>query len=309
MAHEHVVEHGSTRGSQQGHEDQEHVVLPEPTAWPVVLAIGLTFGFASLVTNPIMGYLGLGLTIVAAVGWFLDVLPHEKHEVLPIVVEEIAFVTTRSRVARMELSPTSGDASSPGHEVTPQHASPVVSGLKGGIAGGIAMIFPALLYGLLRYHSVWYTVNLLGGAGVAALQNASPQEIAQFHWGGLLVASMIQASTCLLVGLLYGALLPIMPKHPMILGGLVAPALWTGLLHSTLGIINPFLDARIDWWWFAVSQVTFGLVAGYVVARQGGLRDMRSQPFAVRLGIETPGVGHMAERIDHEDAGREGERK
>ena len=166
------------------------------------------------------------------------------------------------------------------------------------------MIFPALLYGLLRYHSVWYTVNLLGGAGVAALQNATPAQIAQFHWGGLAVASVIQAVTCVLVGLLYGALLPIMPRHPIILGGLVAPALWTGLLHSSLGIINPFLDARIDWWWFAVSQVTFGLVAGYVVARQGGLRDMRSQPFAVRAGIETPGVGHMAGRGEHEGEGK-----
>jgi hypothetical protein len=304
MAHEQVVEHGSSHVSQQGHEDHEHVVLPEPTAWPVVLAIGLTLGFASLVTNPIMGYLGLGLTIVAAVGWFLDVLPNEKHEVIPVVVEEIQFTTTRRRVARLQIEPSAGEVSSPGHKVTPQHASPVISGLKGGIAGGIAMIFPALLYGLLRYHSIWYTVNLLGGAGVAALQNATPEQIAQFHWGGLLVASMIQASTCLLVGLLYGALLPIMPKHPIILGGLVAPALWTGLLHSTLGIINPFLDARIDWWWFAVSQVTFGVVAGYVVAKQGGLRDMRSQPFAVRLGIETPGLVHPGHPSDHD-----GERK
>ena len=299
MAHGHVTQHGG----EHGHDDHESVALPGPTAWPVVLALGLTFTLASLVTNTLMAFLGLLLTIVASVGWFLDVLPHEKHEVMPVVVEEIEFTTTRLRVARLEM-PSSGESSSPGHEVTPQHASPVISGLKGGIAGGIAMIFPALLYGLLRYHSIWYTVNLLGGAGVAALQNASPQEIAQFHWGGLAVASLIQGVTCILVGLLYGALLPIMPKHPIILGGLVAPALWTGLLHSTLGIINPFLDARIDWWWFALSQVTFGVVAGLVVARQGGLRDMRSQPFAVRVGLETPGVGHMVDR-SHD----EGERK
>ena len=42
-----------------------------------------------------------------------------------------------------------------------------MSGIKGGIAGGIAMIFPALLYGLSQHHSIWYPVNLLGGAGVA----------------------------------------------------------------------------------------------------------------------------------------------
>ena len=291
--HEYVQPHGSAH-DHGGHDSHgESVALPEPTAWPVILAVGLTFMAASLVTNHLLLYLGLAFTIAAAFGWFRDVLPHERHEVMPVTVEHLEFTSTRLRVARLALPSTPGEAPSPGHEQTPQHASPVISGLKGGIAGGIVMVFPALLYGLLRYHSIWYTVNLLGGAGVAALQNATPEQIAQFHWGGLAVATVIQATTCVLVGLLYGAMLPIMPKHPIVLGGLVAPALWTGLLHSTLGIINPFLDARIDWWWFAASQVTFGLVAGYVVARQGGLRDMRTQPFAVRLGIETPGLGHM----------------
>ncbi len=288
--HEYAPSRDDAHGPHGGTGDS--VVLPASTAWPVVLALGLTLTAAALVTNHMILYLGLAFTIAGAVGWFRDVLPHEHHEVVPVVYETIAFRSTRTSVARLEL-PKISDLSSPGHEQTPQHASPVLSGLKGGIAGGIVMVFPALLYGLLRYHSIWYTVNLLGGAGVAALQNATPEQIAQFHWGGLLVATVIQATTCVLVGLLYGAMLPIMPRHPIILGGLVAPALWTGLLHSTLGIINPFLDARIDWWWFAASQVTFGLVAGYVVARQGGLRDLRSQPFAVRLGIETPGVGHM----------------
>jgi hypothetical protein len=299
MANEHAVtEHAQPELHAHTHGADEHgsVVLPEATAWPIVLAFGLTLLFASLVTNTIIAYLGGLLTLVGAVGWFRDVLPHEKHEVLPIVVEEIEFTSTRRRVARLQIPSANSKAGSPGHESTPEHASPIISGLKGGIAGGIAMIFPALLYGALRYHSIWYTVNLLGGAGVAALKNATPEQIAQFHWGGLAVASVIQGVTCVLVGLLYGAMLPIMPKHPIILGGLVAPALWTGLLHSSLGIINPFLDARIDWWWFAASQVTFGLVAGYVVSKQGGLRDLRSQPFAVRLGIETPGIGHMRDQ-------------
>jgi hypothetical protein len=268
------------------------VVLPEPTAWPIVLAIGFTLLFASLVTNTILGYLGGVLILFGAVGWFRDVLPHERHEAIPVTTEELVFTSTRTEVERLHFPGGKASANAPGHERTPVHANLILAGVKGGIAGGIAMIFPALLYGIIRYHSIWYTVNLLGGAGVAALQNASNAEIAQFHWGGLLVASMIQAVTCLLVGLLYGALLPILPRHPIILGGLVAPALWTGLLHSTLGLINPFLDARIDWWWFAASQVTFGIVAGYVVARQGKLRLIQSLPFAMRMGIETPGLGH-----------------
>ena len=277
------------------------VVLPEPTAWPVVLAVGLTLLFAAMVTNTIIAYLGGVLIIFGAVGWFRDVLPHERHEEIPIKVEELVFTSTRTSVERLQFPTASSPSATTGHERTAVQSNPVLSGLKGGIAGGIAMIFPALLYGLIAYHSIWYTVNLLGGAGVAALQNATPQQIAQFHWGGLLVASLIQAVTCVLVGLLYGALLPVLPRHPIILGGLVAPALWTGLLHSSLGLINPFLDARIDWWWFAASQVTFGLVAGYVVSRQGGLKELSSQPFAVRMGIETPGLGHHTDH--HDDQG------
>ena len=80
-------------------------------------------------------------------------------------------------------------------------------------------------------------------------------------------ATVIHAVGSLLIGLLYGAMLPMLPRHPMLLGGIIAPVLWTGVLHSALPLINPFLAARIDWGWFVVSQVTFGLVAGWVVAQ------------------------------------------
>jgi hypothetical protein len=66
--------------------------------------------------------------------------------------------------------------------------------------------------------------------------------------------------------------------------------MWTGLLHSILGLINPLLDDRIDWRWFAVSQFAFGVVAGLVVVRQTRVRTRQFVPFAIRAGIEAPGV-------------------
>jgi hypothetical protein len=83
-----------------------------------------------------------------------------------------------------------------------------------------------------------------------------------------------------------------------LLGGIIAPLLWTGVLHATLGLINPYLDARIDWWWFVASQVTFGLVAGWVVGKQIHIRTEQYLPFAARVGLETPG---MMEEHDRED--------
>jgi hypothetical protein len=162
------------------------------------------------------------------------------------------------------------------------------------------MIIPALIYGLLAQHSIWYPVNLLGGAGVAHWRNPSTADIAAFHWQGLIAASIIHAITCLLVGLLYGAMLPILPRRPVLLGGIIAPLLWTGLLHSTMGIINPALDARIAWGWFIVSQVTFGIVAGLVVARAERIRTYQSLPFLVRLGIETPGLMPSRDREEEQ---------
>ena len=57
---------------QQGHNDvsEEVVQLPAPTAWPLVLALGLTFAFAGLVTNMGISVLGAVLIVAGCVGWF-----------------------------------------------------------------------------------------------------------------------------------------------------------------------------------------------------------------------------------------------
>jgi hypothetical protein len=57
-----------------------------------------------------------------------------------------------------------------------------------------------------------------------------------------------------------------------------------------MGIINPALDQRIQWGWFLVSQITYGLTAGFVVARQERIPTRQSMPFAARMGIEAAGL-------------------
>ncbi len=120
--------------------------------------------------------------------------------------------------------------------------------------------------------------------------NPTTAEIAAFHLLPLIIATIIHVAASVLVGLLYGAMLPMLPRHPILLGGVVAPLLWTGLLHSSLGVVNPVLDAHISWGWFVVSQVAFGVVAGLVVVRQGKIRTDQSMPFVLRMGIEASGM-------------------
>lgn len=259
------------------------IQLPAATAWPMVLALGCTLAAASLVTHAGIGMLGGVLIFVGCMGWFRQVLPHEQHEVVPVLELPAAIATSHASVERIRLSPE--------HRAhLPIETYPITSGIKGGIAGGFAMIIPALIYGQIAQHSIWYPVNLLGGAGVANWRNPSTADIAAFHWQGLLVAIVIHSLTCLLIGLLYGAMLPMLPRRPVLLGGILAPVLWTGILHSFMGIINPALDQRIQWGWFLVSQVAYGLTAGLVVARQERIPTAQSMPFVARMGIEAAGL-------------------
>jgi hypothetical protein len=267
--------------AEYGHK--AHLHLPAPTAWPIVLAFGFTLLVAGLVTDYGVSLLGAVLIVAGCVGWFRQVLPVEQHEEVEVVDRPVVITSSRALVERIVLSTA--------HRAhLPIETYPVISGIKGGIAGGIAMIFPALLYGLIAQHSIWYPVNLLGGAGVAHWSNPTNADIAAFHWQGLIVATIIHAVTCVLIGLLYGAMLPVLPRHPILLGGVLAPVLWTGILHAFMGIINPALDAHIQWGWFLVSQVVYGVVAGVVVARQERVPTGQSLPFAARLGIEAPGL-------------------
>jgi hypothetical protein len=269
----------------------EVVQLPAPTAWPVVLALGLTFAFAGMVTNAGISILGAVLILCGCVGWFRQVWPHPQHVAVPVKVQKFKYTTTRKKTTHIQIDAT--------HRARlPVHTPSVMAGVKGGIAGGAAMIVPAVLYGLIAYHSIWYPINLLGGAGVAGWSNPTQAEILHFRLSATIFATIIHVVGSLLVGLLYGAMLPMMPKRPILLGGVIAPILWTGFLHSALPLINPFLADRIDWWWFVVSQVTFGVVAGLVVAKQAHIRTEQYLPFAARVGLETPG---MMEEHDEKD--------
>ena len=63
------------------HPHQEHSIqLPSPTAWPVVLALGIALVLSGMVTSGIVSILGGILAVAAIVGWFRQVLPHEAHE-------------------------------------------------------------------------------------------------------------------------------------------------------------------------------------------------------------------------------------
>jgi len=257
--------------------------LPAPTTWPFVLAFGTTLLFAGLVTSASVSVLGAALMIAGSVGWFRDVLPREAKELVLVRPEIPVPVTSRRRVTRIEIA---GDLP---RVRLPLEIYPVSAGIKGGLAGSVAMAMLAMLYGLLAQRSIWYPINLLA-AGFFPVSAASAEQLAAFHLDAFLIAAAIHLLTSLLVGVLYGATLPMLSRRPILLGGFIAPLFWSGLLYTVLGVINPVLDQRIDWVWFVASQVGFGVVAGVVVSRQQRVPTWQHLPFAVRAGIEAPGL-------------------
>ena len=282
-----------------GAETQQHpmntVELPAPTPWPIVLAFGTTLIFGGLVTSLAVSVLGAILATCGYIGWFRSVLPHEKHELVP--VEEIPPQPARTgrphvdRVAWMN------------HELhrarLPLEIYPVSAGVKGGLAGGAVMALLAMLYGIVSGLGIWYPINLLAVGFFP--NNQTTAQIAAFHGSSLIIASIVHLVTSLLVGLLYGAALPMVPRRPILLGGVIAPILWSGLLHSVLEVINPVLNERIDWPWFVLSQIAFGVVAGIVVSHQERIATWQHLPLAVRAGMETPGAADENDENDEND--------
>ncbi len=279
--------------SQTPEATRSTIHLPAPTAWPIVLAFGITLLLAGLLTSASLSILGAILFVAASIGWFRDVLPQEQEETIAVKVEAAVVSTARPEVARLPVAPDLPRA------LLPLETYPVSAGIKGGLAGSVAMAALACLFGVLKEGSIWYPINLLAATAYTQSVHFSIASLKAFHLDSFLLAVGIHLITSLLVGLLYGAMLPMIPHRPILLGGVVAPILWTGLLHSVLELLNPLLDQLISWPWFVASQFAFGIVAGLVVVRQQRVPTQQLVPFLVRAGVEAPGM--MKERPEQDE--------
>jgi hypothetical protein len=258
----------------------EAIALPSPTAWPMVLSLGITLVIAGLITHVFISLLGAVLSAIAIVGWFRNVLPEEKHEVVLAPVDALSAAVAAARepapqpsqIRRSKLLTYS-----------------FLSGIEAGVAGGVAMAVPAVLFSLIRFHSLWYAVNLMAASSFLGWQDSSDLFLSQFHLEGLMVGLAMHSVISLLVGLLYASLLPIFPRLTLLTGGLILPLLWTGLSYELMQSVTPVLGARVNWLWFIASQIVFGVVATLVGSLRVKVRSsaFQSLPFAERAGLHT----------------------
>src|SRR5262249_50272773 len=229
------------------------IEVPAPTPWPFVTAFGLTLIVAGLVTSLAVSFVGLVVLLRGAVGWFRNVFPEPQEE----------LVQVRPTLVPIAASPRRVDHLLPGFEshrvYIPVKVHPYSAGLIAGIFGGVGMAIIACLYGVIAYRSIWYQINLLAAVALPSLAEAGPAALRTFSSAGLIMALIIHGVISSLVGLLYAAILPMMPsRFTAFWGSFLAPILWTALIASTLVLINPALNSRIDWFWFIASQIAYG---------------------------------------------------
>lgn len=249
------------------------VEMPRPTVAPIVLSLGLAllgagviFGLSFLVAGAVVFVAGLGL-------WIASLLPGQGH-----MHEELAAPEERAQT----IIGTPGLVEQllpgrPGYRIQmPQMVHPTSAGVRGGILGGLVIPIPALIYGVVSGHGIWYPVNLLAGMVVPGVEKYSLPELEQFHAMLLIIGFVIHAAVSITFGLLYGVLLPTLPSipKPIAWGGLLMPLLWTAVSFALMGSVNPALQRGVDWPSFVVSQFIFGMVAALVVMRAGHLRPL-----------------------------------
>ena len=270
---------------------QREIESPAPTAWPLILAFGFTFLFVGLLTSMSVTALGAVVAVAGCIGWFREVFPREHEVPVPVHPDDFRASTERRIVDRFPIADQV-------RAWLPVHTYPVSAGVKGGLAGSVAMAGLACAYGVLKVGSIWYPINLLAATAYAESLKLGPSQLYSFHADSFAIAFGLHVLMSITVGLLYGAMLPMFARRPIVLGGLIAPALWSGLIYTMLGLLNPLLASHIDWYWFVASQVGFGLVAGLVAVRQSRMLTRENLPFAMRAGVEAPGItsSHGEER-------------
>ena len=109
------------------------VDLPAPTAAPLVVAFGASLITAGLVTHVSISVTGALLLVAGCVSWFREVLPHERHETVAVETTFEFPTTIAQNVARLDLGEIRHRAR------LPIEIHPVSSGIKGGLAGSVAM--------------------------------------------------------------------------------------------------------------------------------------------------------------------------
>jgi mono/diheme cytochrome c family protein len=242
------------------------VEMPRATAWPIALAAGISLAMLGAATNLFFCVVGGVLFAISLIGWIANLLPGEGHEHEAVEESALPAAVRVKTDAVTELKP-----GVVGYRFQlPEKVHPVSAGVRGGIVGGLLMPIPAFIWALSSGHSIWFPVNLLAGLVIPGLTDMPAAEFEQFHPWLLAGAILMHVILSVGFGLIGGVILPTLPQipgGPLLFGGVILPLGWTAANQSLLGIVNPLLADHIDWKWYLVSQLVYGIATSIVIMR------------------------------------------
>jgi hypothetical protein len=247
-------------------DDRNWVEMPRPTAAPLVVAVGIVLLAMGVATSLAFLPVGALIFIFGLAQWIDQLLPGRGHMHEPLVEPALRsqpIVPSLGEVEHLKRG-------MPGYRLRlPVKVHPVSAGIKGGLVGGLAMPLPALAYGHFSEHGIWWPVNLLAGMVLPYVDAMNIAELERFQPTLLAVGAAIHIVVSLIMGLMYGVLMPTLPnfRKPLAWGALLMPLLWTAVSFAALGQMNPGVREGIEWPWFVLSQLVFGVVAAIVFMR------------------------------------------
>jgi hypothetical protein len=280
--------------SRVGHEESvetvqvlhghDHESIPAPTSAPIMFAFGTTLLFAGLVTSPLVSIVGALCFFKGIHGWWFEVLPRESMEPIPESGYRVIDTGPEPGVA------TEKSARSAAHSATPRRILPVEiprvrSGILGGLGGAIAMAVVALTWGATNY-TIWMPINLRAAMVLETFNTEDVQSLSAFSVSGLATATAIHLSMSIMVGLVLASLIPMAIGWPRIFSIVVAPFTWSLFTYGAMGVLDPTLEKWVDWYWFVGSQVAFGAVCGFLIARSERIETIQFMTPSERIGLE-----------------------
>lgn len=251
------------------------VQMPEATAAPLILGTGIVLLGAGVAINLTISIVGAIVFVAGLAAWIGHLMPGHGHFHEERVPAEQRPQETTAAPGTVEQLVTG----MPGYRMRlPLKIHPISAGIKGGLLGGLVMPVPALIWGVISGHTIWYPINLLAGMVIAGVDSMPTAELEQFHFSLFLVGLVIHVAMSLVVGLVYGVLLPTLPDipNPFSWAALLMPILWSAVSYSLMGNVNPVLQHNVSWPWFIVSQFVYGLVLAAVVMGTAKLGPVRA---------------------------------
>ena len=176
-------------------------------------------------------------------GWIGQLLPGRGHLHEPLVEPALRPRPVAEKPGTVDqLRP-----GMPGYRFQlPEKIHPISAGVKGGIVGGLVMPIPALAYGLLSGHGLWFPINLLAGMVVPGISGATEAQLEQFSAGRADPGDLHPRHVLRDVWAAFRRRLAdaaAAPGRPRDRGGVLMPLLWTGLCYGFMGIVNPLLKS------------------------------------------------------------------